>query len=82
MPSLSGAHTAIFLARLARDGAMWKLTAIGETDHTARDWGSLTPEIKAYCGDIVPNIKVGCCCYGVPYVTCHWVAPRWERAEY
>ena len=34
------------------------MTAIGETDHTARDWGALVPEMKAYCGDIVPSIRV------------------------
>ena len=28
---------------------------IGGTDHTARDWGTLVPEIKTYCADLVPG---------------------------
>ncbi|KAL1512166.1 hypothetical protein AB1Y20_005432 [Prymnesium parvum] len=58
MPAMGGAHTALFMARLARDGKAWKLTTIGEFDHTARDWGSVMPELRAYMGDLVPGIKV------------------------
>ena len=58
VPAMAGAHTAIFMARLARNGQGWKLTTIGDMDHTARDWGSLVPELRAYMGDIIPGIKV------------------------
>jgi len=58
MPAMAGAHTAIFLARLAREGSGWKATMVGEVDHTARDWGSLIPEMRMYMSDLVPGIKV------------------------
>ena len=45
-PATSGAHTALFMCRLARTGSTWSLQTIGGTDHTARDWGTLVPEIK------------------------------------
>ena len=38
--------------------APWALQAIGEYDHTARDWGTLVPEVQMYSQDIVPGIKV------------------------
>merc|ERR1712045_398818 len=54
-----GEHTAMFLMRLMRDEVgNWKMTIIEDTDHTARDFGSLIPEIKSYSRDIVPNIHV------------------------
>ena len=41
--SRQGAHTALFVARVARGmgGTDWHLSTIGEVDHTARDFGSL-----------------------------------------
>ena len=48
------------LARIARPSvaAPWSLQAIGEFDHTARDWGTLVPEVKLFTKDLVPSIKV------------------------
>ena len=42
-PPPQGAHTALFVARVARgmSGTDWHLSTIGEVDHTARDFGSL-----------------------------------------
>lgn len=58
-PCFVGEHTAMFLMRLMRDDfGSWKMTIIEDTDHTARDFGSLIPEIKSYSRDIVPNIHV------------------------
>ena len=31
---------------------------MGDFDHTARDWGTLIPEVKLYCTDLLPNLKV------------------------
>jgi len=61
IPSLVGGHTALFLVRISRSQNQqrgWAFTIIGETDATARDFGSLIPEIKGYSRDIVPNIKI------------------------
>jgi len=58
MPAMAGAHTAVFMGRVAREGKGWRLTAIGESDHTARDWGSVVPELRSYMADLVPGIKV------------------------
>jgi tellurium resistance protein TerZ len=60
IPAMLGAHTALFMCRIARaqPQAAWKLSMIGEHDHTARDWGTLVPEIKAYTTDIVKGLKV------------------------
>ena len=59
-PGTGGMHTACFLGRIARVSAStpWTLQAIGEYDHTARDWGTLAPEIQMYSKDLVPGIKV------------------------
>ena len=59
-PSLVGDHTAMFLMRIARkdNGQGWTMTIIEDTDHTARDFGSLIPEIKGYCRDFVPGIVI------------------------
>jgi tellurium resistance protein TerZ len=58
-PSLVGDHTAMFLMRISRKrGYGWAMTVIEDTDHTARDFGSLIPEIKGYCRDFAPNIVV------------------------
>ena len=42
-PAMAGAHTALFMARVARasPSAEWSVQAIGDVDHTARDWGTL-----------------------------------------
>ena len=50
----------MFVARVARPSAAspWSLQAIGEFDHTARDWGTLVPEAKGYCADLVRGIRV------------------------
>jgi len=58
VPAMAGAHTTVFLARLARKDNGWVMTAIGDVDHTARDWGTVVPEIKAYMADLVPGIRV------------------------
>jgi len=58
VPAMAGAHTAVFLARLARKDKGWVMTAIGDVDHTARDWGTVVPEIKAYMADLLPSIRV------------------------
>ena len=36
----------------------WFTPSLAQVDHTARDFGSLVPEIKAYMSDLVPNVKV------------------------
>ena len=59
MPASKGAHTALFMCRISRQpGGGWLLNTIGECDHTARDFGSLVPEIKSYMTDLVPSIQV------------------------
>jgi len=58
MPALKGQQTALFVLRLARDKIGWALSVIGDVDHTARDFGTLVPEIKGYMRDIVPGIKI------------------------
>jgi len=59
VPTFAGSHTSMFLMRIARDGpGVWKMTIIEDTDHTARDFGSLIPEIKGYSRDLVPGIQI------------------------
>ena len=38
--------------------APWVLQAIGEYDHTARDWGTLVPEVQMFTKDLVPRLTV------------------------
>lgn len=58
-PSLVGDHTAMFLMRISRKrGYGWTMAVIEDVDHTARDFGSLIPEIKGYCRDFAPDIVV------------------------
>lgn len=60
-PSLTGNNdTALFLMRLARDSfnGGWTQSIIEETVASARDFGSLVPEIKGYSRDIVPGIII------------------------
>ena len=60
VPATKGSHTALFVGRVARgtSGTDWHLSTIGEVDHTARDFGSLVPELKAYMQDLVPGVRV------------------------
>lgn len=57
-PAIKGAQTALFVLRLARDKVGWAINVIGDVDHTARDFGTLIPEIKGYMRDLVPGIKI------------------------
>mmetsp|Transcript_12705 Transcript_12705/g.19680 ORF Transcript_12705/g.19680 Transcript_12705/m.19680 type:complete len:592 (-) Transcript_12705:71-1846(-) len=59
VPAMTGDHTAMFLFRVARStqSRKWVLSIIEDTDHTARDFGTLIPEIKGYSRDICPSIK-------------------------
>ena len=48
-PALTGDATAQFLCRLARNASGdWAMNVIGDVDKTARDFGSLAPEIMTY----------------------------------
>lgn len=58
VPTFAGGHTSMFLMRIARQAGTWKMTIIEDTDHTARDFGSLIPEIKGYSRDLVPGIAI------------------------
>uniref|UniRef100_A0A7S4M701 C2 domain-containing protein n=1 Tax=Odontella aurita TaxID=265563 RepID=A0A7S4M701_9STRA len=61
VPAMAGDHTALFLMRLARkpeNNAEWALSIIEDTDATARDFGTLIPEIKGYTRDLVPGIEI------------------------
>mmetsp|Transcript_7062 Transcript_7062/g.8171 ORF Transcript_7062/g.8171 Transcript_7062/m.8171 type:complete len:554 (+) Transcript_7062:47-1708(+) len=58
-PTFSGQNSSMFLCRIARtDTGGWRMTIIEDTDHTARDFGSLIPEIKGYSRDLVPGIEI------------------------
>lgn len=57
IPALTGAQTSMFLMRIARQGSSWVLSIIGDTTPSARDFGSLIPEIKGYSRDICPSIQ-------------------------
>jgi len=59
-PSLAGDHTAMFLMRITRKegGYGWTMTVIEDSNHTARDFGTLIPEIKGYSRDFAPNIVI------------------------
>jgi hypothetical protein len=41
-----------------RFGKAWSLSTIGDMDPSARDFGSLIPEIKGYCRDLFPNMHI------------------------
>ena len=51
-------QTALFLARISRQGSSWSLTPIEEGDKYARDFGTLIPELKGYTRDLVPDLVV------------------------
>jgi len=57
-PALKGSQTALFVFRVARDKVGWAINVIGDVDHTARDFGTLIPEIKGYMRDLVPGLKI------------------------
>jgi len=63
LPGLGADDTAMFLMRVtrnrnARNRNDWTMTIIEDMDRTARDFGSLIPEIKSYSRDICPNVVV------------------------
>ena len=60
LPAMQGAHTALVLGRAAKNlrTGNWTFSVIGDFDHTARDWGTLVPEMKQYLSDLIPGIKV------------------------
>mmetsp|Transcript_22914 Transcript_22914/g.48122 ORF Transcript_22914/g.48122 Transcript_22914/m.48122 type:complete len:611 (+) Transcript_22914:74-1906(+) len=64
-PAYEGANTALFLLRIARNKqngvfgkGSWSVATIGDADASARDFGSLIPEIRGYCRDLVPNLEI------------------------
>eukprot|EP00578_Thalassiosira_sp_NH16_P027396 CAMPEP_0181092004 /NCGR_PEP_ID=MMETSP1071-20121207/8695_1 /TAXON_ID=35127 /ORGANISM="Thalassiosira sp., Strain NH16" /LENGTH=619 /DNA_ID=CAMNT_0023174171 /DNA_START=125 /DNA_END=1984 /DNA_ORIENTATION=- len=63
-PAYEGGATAMFCLRIARRRKHrkfvrgWDLATIGETDRSARDFGSLIPEIKGFCRDLFPNAEI------------------------
>ncbi|KAL7530634.1 hypothetical protein ACHAXR_003604 [Thalassiosira sp. AJA248-18] len=64
-PAYEGESTAMFCLRIARKmkgkgkfAKGWSLATIGETDQTARDFGSLIPEIKGFCRDLFPDMHI------------------------
>ena len=63
-PAYEGSNTALFCMRISRSfkkgkfGKAWSLSTIGDVDITARDFGSLIPEIKGYCRDLFPNLDI------------------------
>eukprot|EP00584_Thalassiosira_punctigera_P001954 CAMPEP_0172527184 /NCGR_PEP_ID=MMETSP1067-20121228/1931_1 /TAXON_ID=265564 ORGANISM="Thalassiosira punctigera, Strain Tpunct2005C2" /NCGR_SAMPLE_ID=MMETSP1067 /ASSEMBLY_ACC=CAM_ASM_000444 /LENGTH=626 /DNA_ID=CAMNT_0013310865 /DNA_START=111 /DNA_END=1991 /DNA_ORIENTATION=+ len=64
-PAYEGEATAMFCLRMSRKrkgknkfGKGWDLATIGATDATARDFGSLVPEIKGFCRDLFPELTI------------------------
>ena len=59
-PARAGAHTALFFGRLARPSPNepWTMQAIGASDNTARDWGTLVPEVQMFTRDLVPGLQI------------------------
>lgn len=63
-PAYEGENTALFCMRISRSykkgrfGKAWSLSTIGDMDPSARDFGSLIPEIKGYCRDLFPNMHI------------------------
>ena len=56
--SIGSGNTALFLARISRQGSKWIFTPIEEGSRNARDFGTLIPEVKSYTRDLLPNITV------------------------
>ena len=55
--------TAMFMVRIARETASgncrtWKISPLEDTHATARDFGSLIPQLKSYTRDLLPGIHV------------------------
>lgn len=63
-PAYEGENTALFCMRITRSfrkgkfGKSWSLSTIGDVNPSARDFGSLIPEIKGYCRDLFPNLDI------------------------
>jgi tellurium resistance protein TerZ len=63
-PAYEGENTALFCMRISRSfkkgkfGKAWSLSTIGDVNPSARDFGSLIPEIKGYCRDLFPNLDI------------------------
>ena len=63
-PAYEGENTALFCMRISRSfkkkrfGSVWSLSTIGDVNPTARDFGSLIPEIKGYCRDLFPDSDI------------------------
>eukprot|EP00985_Skeletonema_marinoi_P026121 scaffold19952_cov105-Skeletonema_marinoi.AAC.2 len=63
-PAYEGENTALFCMRISRSfkkgrfGKAWSLSTIGDVDPSARDFGTLIPEIKGYCRDLFPNTDI------------------------
>lgn len=64
-PAYEGAATAMFCLRISRTrkgkgkfGKQWNMATIGEIDQSARDFGSLIPEIKGFCRDLFPDMTI------------------------
>lgn len=58
-----GDSTAMFMVRIARETAngscrTWKVSPLEDTHATARDFGSLIPQLKSYTRDLLPSIHV------------------------
>jgi len=58
IPAFGGEHTAMFLMRVTREHQNWTMSIIEDMDHTARDFGTLIPEIKGYSRDLCPGIEI------------------------
>mmetsp|Transcript_7007 Transcript_7007/g.9477 ORF Transcript_7007/g.9477 Transcript_7007/m.9477 type:complete len:517 (-) Transcript_7007:80-1630(-) len=61
VPSVAGQSTALFLFRLARDHTRrggWVMSVIGDAHDSARDFGSLIPDIKGFTRDLAPHVSV------------------------
>eukprot|EP00854_Cymbomonas_tetramitiformis_P010328 gene10328-12214_t len=58
-PAELGAHTSMVSVRILRASTGgWVMNVISQADHTARDFGSLIPEIKGLMLDVIPGVKV------------------------
>jgi len=57
IPGLGADYTAMFLMRITRDRMDWSMSIIEEVA-SARDFGTLIPEIKGYSRDICPGIVI------------------------
>jgi len=60
IPGFGENYTAMFLMRVTREQRRenWSMSIIEDMDQTARDFGSLIPEIKGYSRDLCPGIVI------------------------